>query len=218
MSKERPIIMTGESVRAILDGRKTQTRRVVKPQPTGANYWTVYYDFELRDTFYPNKCNSIPVVLHCPYGEPGDLLWVKESYATDIPGCPNGITYRADHIDPQGDGPANPIKWKSSLFMPRRASRLTVVILNVRVERIQEINENDCIAEGIEPMFDGGVLFGYRDYSEYETFTLGGGRSHEMRSAERLSYRSLWDTLNARRGHPWADNPRVWVIDFKVLP
>lgn len=86
--------------------------------------------------------------IRAPY-QPGDRLWVRETWADNIPGCPNGITYRADHIDPKGDGPANPIKWRPSIHMPKKAARIWLEVTNVRVERLQEINNADRLKEGI---------------------------------------------------------------------
>ena len=200
--KERPIIMTAESVRAILDGHKTMTRRVVKPGRT----FPMQSDWELEvlpnggiirqskdDIVFSVKSGGLSKamqdkIIRCPYGVPGDRLWVKETYALDIPGCPNGVTYHADHVDPKGDGPANPIKWKSPLFMPRKYSRITLEILSVRVERVQEMTYHDLEAEGMS-----GEL----------------GAAIEQ-------YIKLWDSLNAKRGYPWADNPWVFVIKFEA--
>ena len=158
---DRPILFNTQMVRAILDGKKTQTRRVA------------------------NRDNT----LYCPYGRPKDTLWVRETWANDIPFCPNGITYRADHQNPKGDGPANPIKWRPSIFMPRRASRIALEIIGVRLERLQEIPEPDVMQEA-PPEFwthpDGPVG----------------------------AFIKLWDSINAKRGFGWDANPLVWVINF----
>ena len=233
---ERPIIMTNESVRAILDGRKTQTRRVIKPQPIGADYWTAYN--EPPQSFYPNTYDAQPKRLACPYGVPGDRLWVKESWANNIPGCPNGLSYKADHIDPLGDGPAHPMKWKSPIFMPHWASRLTLEVISVRVERLQEISEDDAIAEGIERLFTAeqcntiaGLVgtkpedHGYNNYLWHGL--IGGGITakqadnwpYQYSSYQTAvgSYSSLWEKINAKRGYPWSSNPWVWCISFRMV-
>ena len=176
--KERPILFSSEMVRAILDGRKTQTRRIIKPQPD-------YVD-NIHKT--PNTGGK---VIKCPFGQPGERLWVRETWADNIRGCPNGITYRADHCDPKGDGPANPIKWRASIFMPRWASRITLEITNIRVQRLHDILSADAEAEG--------VLWKEKYMNPVHAFVV------------------LWDSINAKRGFEWDENPWVWVIEFKKL-
>ena len=196
--KERPIIMTSESVRAILDGRKTMTRRVITgflypeyPDHEYCFHETVDSRWEIGMISRSTGEGHFMQYSRCPYGVPGSSLWVKESWANNIPGCPNGLSYKADHIDPLGDGPAHPMKWKSPIFMPRWASRITLEVVNVRVERITDISDSDCYAEGIiSPQND---ILGEPYYS----------------------FKDLWDTINAKRGYPWASNPWVWVIEFR---
>ena len=184
MRRERPIILNSEMVRAVLEGKKTQTRRPIKPQPDAdglarlAGQW-VWNDTDARE-------------YRCPFGHPGDYLWVKETFATGIPGCPSGVTYRADHIDPNGDGPANPIKWRPSIHMPRWASRITLEIINVRVEQVQEISEDDAKAEGILMNDPDAILY-------------SGMFAH------------LWNTIYHKRGFGWDANPWIWVIHFRVV-
>lgn len=123
--KERPIIFSGAMIRALLEGRKTQTRRVVR---------TTYRIEQVK----------------CPYGKPGDRLWVRETWAGGIPGCESqgGYSYKADHIT-GNDGPFE-IKWRSPIYMPRNASRITLQVADIRVERLQSITEQDAIAEGLK--------------------------------------------------------------------
>ena len=181
---ERPIMMTSESVRAILDGRKTQTRRVMKPQP------------ELRCNFYEfggagwscSITSITPIDGHslyyaCPYGVPGDRLWVRESWTSSGMALYWKATDGADRV-------AN---WNSPIFMPRWASRLTLEVVSVRVERLTDISDSDCYAEGIiSPQND---ILGEPYYS----------------------FKDLWDSINAKRGYPWSSNPWVWVISFRVV-
>ena len=182
--KERPIIFSGPSLQAILDGRKTQTRRVCKMRDVyGHDFGT--YSADAMATLIRN---------HCPYGVPGNRLWVRETWAKHIPGCPGGIAYRADHVDPKGDGPANPITWKPSIFMPQWASRITLEVTDVRVEHVQEISEDDAKAEGT--MWQ----------SDPEPFYYSG------------MFRVLWNQINHKRGLGWNVNPWVWIIEFKKLP
>lgn len=166
--KERPIIFSGEMVRAILDGRKTQTRRAVKMRD-GAQEYSVY-DFR-RDC--------------CPYGQPGDHLWVRETWLEWTEGgCKETCMYKADD-DPraQNFGP-----WKSSLFMPRWASRITLEITKVRVERLQDISEEDAKAEGVV--------------------------CQEVKNSVE-AFKELWDSLRAKKGNGWETNPWIWVIEFE---
>lgn len=200
MMKERPILFSGPMVRAILDGRKTMTRRVMKPQPQ------VYYSptepevqrMKWRGVKYrPASCAP------CPYGQPGDRLWVRETwglvetpligaiYKTDWVQDDSGERdgwWRGDHFH-EGD-----IEWKPSIHMPRWASRITLEITDVRVERLKDITVEDAQAEGVTPL---GVE--------------GDGRRW------RAAFREPWDSINARRGYGWTANPWVWVISFKSI-
>lgn len=191
--KERPILFSGPKVRAILDGRMTQIRRVVKP-----NWWRCLDPEDAEDL--------AQAVTMCPYGAPGDRLWVQETYAVDVPGCLRGLSYRADHQDPRGDGPAHPMRWRPANHMPRGASRLTLEVTAVRVERLQDISEADAIAEGIEP-----VPGGYRNYMP-EREAQGIATSF---ASPRESFFSLWESIHG--ADSLASNPWDWVVEFKVV-
>ena len=168
---DRPILFSAPMVRAILDGSKTQTRRVIKPQPS-----------------YPNMCESSLWFTHrprCPYGQPGDRLWVRETQAKFHP-----AVYMAD----VEEGLYPSYLWTPSTHMPRAASRITLEITGVRVERVQDITEADAMAEGADPTLvdpDGG------SQPHVEGFTL------------------LWDSINAPRGFGWDTNPFVWSLEFR---
>lgn len=185
--KERPILFQGEMVRAILDGRKTQTRRVLKVQPYADGCAAVNQDYHAMISAGPDYgCRN-------PYGAPGDRLWVKETFAKlkcnqeepclDCQNCRDGRVFRADDHH-------RAMKWKPSIFMPRWASRITLEITGVRVERLQDITETDARAEGVEPYApdDGRYVLGYRE---------------------------LWEAINGPGS--WAKNPWVWVIEFRRL-
>ena len=197
--KERPIIMTTDSIRGILDGRKTMTRRVIKPQPELCGNF-----YELDKAGWSSGITSItPVYGHslyyaCPYGVPGDRLWVREAFKIEEE---NRVRYLADI-----DQPAYERGWRSSIFMPRWASRITLEVVNVRVERLQEISEEGAIAEGISPISPGynGVMWSAKIADE----TLCSRDPIDL-------YSLVWDTLNAKRGYSWSSNPWVWVIEFK---
>lgn len=197
--KERPILFSGPMVRAILAGTKTQTRRVAKAFPCLVPALKKRMDC-IKDTDgLPSRLDIAPENWDaCPYGEAGDRLWVKETFTVDVPGCEvqGGLSYRSDHMDPAGDGPARPMLWKPSIFMARTQSRITLEITNNRIERLKEITEEDCRAEGCAG--GNGSIPGYRF------------------SATPLEhYRALWETLNKERGFGWDVNPWVWVIEFK---
>jgi hypothetical protein len=192
--KERPILFSGEMVRAILDGRKTQTRRVIKPQLKvidldGGFGWYERYNYKNHEHLSIDE-----LLIMCPYGVPGDLLWVRETWCLR----PEGYGYRADN-EPAN----NPRKWGPSIYMPRQASRITLQVVGVRVERLQEIGESDAQAEGVVPLPS--------PVSSPESAWRG------LRYVPDFSM--LWNDINAARGFSWNANPWVWVVEFeKVAP
>ena len=189
--KERPILFRGPMVRAILEGRKTQTRRVVKD--TGL--YAIEERFHGKETADREKHN---LATQCKYGISGDHLWVKETHqAHPIYGSP---VYKADY---QTDN--NPVKiegwpWRPSIFMPRKSSRITLEITDVRVERLQDISEEDAMSEGV-------------DVSEYIE-CIKPPHMEPCRSAKR-AYSSLWEEINGPGS--WEANPWVWPITFKRI-
>ena len=193
---DRPILFSAPMVRAILAGSKTQTRRVVKPwEPRLMN---------LRRAV-PEDVSYLPDFTcyrsTCPYGQPGDLLWVRETWSTHacfdhLPPnkCPPSIHYWADGKVQTGKG-------RPSIHMPRWASRITLEVTGARVERLQAISDADAMAEGIVQLSDGG--FGLPDGSHYH------------HTDPRQSYFSLWEAINGP-GSVEAD-PWLWVIEFKKV-
>lgn len=210
-------------VRAILDGRKTQTRRVVKPAPLPDTDEIRYLDegwayeaiLESETANYrafvanPRRAKSF----RCPYGAPGDRLWVREAHAL-VP----MTAYRSSEgveqvINPTDEWEAcvyregwercKPGRWRPSIYMPRWASRITLEITDVRVERLQEIRALDAISEGIESVTSGGVTT-FRDY-------LAGTTDR----AARQSFETLWQSINGPES--WDANPWVWVVEFKRI-
>lgn len=188
--KERPIIFTGESVRAILECRKTQTRRVMNPQPKVVH--AIYGDASAEtERIFRDGDQRI----HCPYGKPGERLWVREkfTYWPDRKTCCYPRNYPPFEA-PEGRS------WRSPLFMPRWASRITLEITSVGVERVQDISEEDAMAEGcyVQAVADDG--------SDAEGFFTA-----------KFHFMEIWDSINAKRGFGWDKNPWVWVIEFKKI-
>ncbi|GAV24790.1 hypothetical protein ciss_07230 [Carboxydothermus islandicus] len=216
---ERPIIFSTEMVRAILEGRKTQTRRVIKPQPP--NYVDKIYGPEIYEPAIINKDGELvpgkPVYgvydewgewgVKCPYGQPGDILWVRETWIKDAA----GYHYRAN-FNPGMEETVKPtLRWRPSIHMPREASRLFLRVKNVRVERLQDISEQDAIAEGIEWTEEGPLHAHYLDKNICKT-----GAWLNFTTA-REAFASLWDSINAKNGYGWDVNPWVWVIEFELV-
>lgn len=211
---EHPILFSGEMVKAILADRKTQTRRVIKPQPVGCNYWTVHHEDGLFDAFYPSRVKAQPALLHCPYGQAGDRLWVRETWAAisktedTSPLADCNMEYRADTPDPYpGEWPADEAKgnpdapkWRPSIHMPRWASRITLEVTDVQVKRVREINNHDSWREGIPIFEDWPVEL----------------RENELSEARDM-FGHLWNSINAKRGYSWESNPWVWCISFERI-
>ena len=188
--KERPILFSGEMVRAILDGKKTQTRRVVKDLQWAESPVKVAHI---------GKRVGTPEAL-CPYGQPGDHLWCRETWGHNGSlNCP--IHYRADEPEWKNESLNPNAKWHPSIHMPRWASRILLEIVAVRVERLQEISDSDALAEGVTIREDARIA------------------AHIAGSPETpaiMEYWHLWESINGSKpGKSWQDNPWVWVIEFK---
>lgn len=195
--KERPILFSGEMVRAIIDGRKTQTRRIVKrPKRTPLDY-ILRPDLiiDAACTWWQNpKFDRVGESQKCPYGKVGDRLWVRETWAKGSHHYPQvPFVYRAD---------ASPIMllakvWKPSIHMPRIASRIILEIVNTRVERLDDISTDDIWAEGVD-CGKGNPTMGMR-----------------WENMQYISFVDLWEKINGDGS--WALNPWVWVIEFKKI-
>lgn len=203
MTRERPILFSAPMVRAILDGSKTQTRRFVNPQPS--KYLT------------GGGC--------CPYGVPGQKLWVRETWqalrVVNYPATYNGgaeqdvfeadiipkergdycVAYAAndeEELHPEDRG----FTWRPSIFMPRWASRITLEVTDVRVQRVQDISEEDARAEGCEAY--GGICSSPMEAPEHDGRTVV------------EDFQDLWDSINGKKpGRSWDDNPWVWALSFR---
>lgn len=153
MAIDRPIIMSGDSVRAILRGIKTATRRVIKPQPpAGGNIdWFSRMSNGRIGMWRLNDANGDMLqAIHCPYGEVGHLLWVRETWAEQYWGDERIVSFRADNPD-DGD-----TAWRSALFMPQRLSRIRLKVIGVRIQRLHSITDDDLVAEG-SPVYGAGA-------------------------------------------------------------
>lgn len=197
MNRMKPILFSTERVNAILDGRKTQTRRVIKPQPSSGIRKSVFVKSGLEDG-HGREIKS--------RYQPGDILWVRETWAEVSSGI---IEYKATYKEPytgsaEIDHIGNKIKWRPSIFMPREAARIFLKVTNVRVERVQDITEEDAKAEGCITFME----------------KIGDGKSKDVLEFDltaRDAFVELWNNINAKRGYSWDTNPWVWVYEFERI-
>jgi len=259
--KEHPIIFSGDMVKAIREGRKTQTRRVVMPATSivgvGRVDWSRFcWDgsetFDFGDARYSTESEYVPdelkgqligvqnaplpwvdhscgdhyQYLHVPYRyadnatifriypkwDVGDRLWVRETFYDDCGlreregfKVDDYLHYRADgEVWEQFECPCKPFRWTPSIHMPRWASRIDREITGIRAERLQDISEEDAKAEGVHALY------------KTAPHTFGAGYIQDGKGYRR-GFQALWDTINAKRGYPFDDNPWVWVIEFAPL-
>lgn len=237
---ERPILFSGPMVRAILDGTKTQTRRVMKPQPERCPV-----DYPRPGHWWPSRNHQS--MLHvedelqnlsggwsglaasaCPYGEDRDRLWVRECFAawwTTATGTRSHVMgYRADINDPDWDGfgADDPwwldAKWEPSIHMPRAFSRITLEITDVRVQRLHDISHDDILAEGIRvpTTEDGHALIDVSTKDGPAAF-LDRETIRDPKAILRAHWAALWCSINGRAS--WDANPWVWALTFqRVMP
>jgi hypothetical protein len=208
--KEHPILFSGPMVRAILEGRKTQTRRVMKPQPdeskmrwTGS-HWEMYLGYPIG--------HDVPI---SPYGQTGDLLWVREMAKLRACGpgsCEFDLAYPADEsvkaFCDTDYGPYKMTSYTPSIHMPRWASRLILRITDVRVQRLQDITEADAKAEGLDEWIPCVVWTGLAGIKIRDASRNATCREHFI---------FAWSSINAKRGYSWESNPWVWAITFEVI-
>lgn len=205
--KERPILFSAPMVRALLAGTKTQTRRVVKPKmpleqhaairPNGTEFLVEYWPKQERTMGNFGRCERIV----CPYGQPGDRLWVRESWArTTVLGRPLTVYREGDNTTDYG-GP-----WKPGIHMFRRDSRITLEVTGVRVERLQDIAEADAKAEGA-PSIKYNKAYSI-------PFRMMAGGAFPMES-HIYGYQNVWVDVHGGNADSWHSNPWVWVVEFK---
>ncbi|HCM3125226.1 ASCH domain-containing protein [Klebsiella aerogenes] len=213
--KERGMIFNADMVRAILDGRKTQTRRIMKPQPEpcprGGHWWpsNVFKTMlHVEDEMQNGKGGWGGLVGDaCPFGDVGDRIWVRETWAEAGASAPDLKLYRAnypEHVPSiyENVPPAEEIRWTPSIHMPRWASRITLEITDVRIERLNAISEEDATAEGVPPA--GSLLPDYPG-----TFLTPKGDF----ATAKVAFQHLWESIFGDES--WKANPWVWVIEFK---
>lgn len=224
---EHPILFSTEMVKAILEGRKTMTRRVVKNIENGSRYLNEYpaheamnmYPFIEPSEFQKPDNNKIASVVSCPYGKPGDLLWVRETWTGDIfSGSANAFVYKATSPNHRNCQERKLSIWKPSIHMPKAAARIWLQVEEVRVERLQDISEEDAKAEGVKIHSRGNFYLDYVAEAFNTTQFI-----YRLPSAKQ-SFKTLWELINERRknfiekhGITWIDNPWVWVVKYKVL-
>ena len=221
---EKPIIFSTPMVQAILEGRKTQTRRVIKPQPTlnfaGRWVWPLP-----KSKIHKGCCTKVYTASRewweyllpeqFPY-QPGDLLWVRETWLK----ADDGYHYKADIKAPKACG----YKWRPSIHMPKEAARIWLEVTNVKNEWLQDITEEDAKAEGV-PSHDDYPI--YRCFcSTCEGYGLIGAVGDNLGFMEiecincnthRKRFLNYWDFLYAKNGLGREINPRMWVIEFKMV-
>jgi len=197
----KPILFSTQMVKAILEGRKTQTRRIIKPQPPETVMNPVHLANDVLSpsgySFISDEFGEIPI--KSKY-KTEDILWVRETWVwegetkyTDIQQI-GWFFYKADFNEGEG-----PTKWKPSIFMPKEAARIFLEVTNVRVEKVQDISEEDAMSEGIN----------LPNYAEQAIKDVKYPEPSEI-------FMELWDSINGKK-YPWSSNPWVFVYEFKKI-
>lgn len=211
--KEIPILFSTEMVQAILEGRKTMTRRIVKPQIRNGvtlQFHPDGYCLQRSDITGFFDTNHIK----CKYGQPGDVFWVRETWCLTQPKDPEtyyfgykcGIQPYSSFAASEKFDFSSPDKWHPSIHMPKEAARIWLQVEEIRVERLQDITEEDAIAEGVEKVGD-----------RFKNYYQPGKTVKQVVGflQAKISFKSLWNEINGEES--WDSNPWVWVVKFKVL-
>lgn len=217
--RERPILISGPLIAPTMEGRKRNTRRTrgledinMFPDEWEFDRWQDGYPDGRRRAVFFDRAD--PVGIKCPYGDPGDRLWVRETWQVwtefddtrprDLPAIAR------THVNYPADGNVWDSRRRPSIHMPRRASRITLELTDVRVERVQEISEADAKAEGVKRMAepedctnDDAAENAANGYFPPRSYTGG--------------FRATWDALNKARGYGWDVNPYVWCLSFRMV-
>lgn len=216
----KPILFNTEMVQAILAGRKTQTRRVIKADfpenstfigcretlgKSGVGFYWCDGTTGPTQGFFPGLFEDL-----YPKYEIDHILWVKETFYEPLFEGLNGAYYYKADLEKQGWK----FKWKPSLLMPKEAARIFLKVTNVRCERLNDISEEDAIAEGCKSVkhYHSGKLI-YKDFLYY---TKNPRSENGFVNTAKISFETLWDSINAKK-HPWESNPWVWVYDFERI-
>ncbi len=242
---EHPILFSTPMVKAILDGRKTMTRRVLKI-PKWAVPYEEYFETDGKTATAICEKTGCQADIQCPYGKPGDILWVRETWWK----YGGEYLYRADGDEeisacstPTGGYPSEcrnypgcegctrtnwKIPWKPSIHMPKAACRIKLKITNIRVERLQDISTEDICNEGIwvepPPIVKTGAQFPSdfenRTETQKDEWFETTARATYIGQCDHIAalhreWENLWDSLNANRGYGWDKNPWVWVVEFE---
>jgi hypothetical protein len=215
--KEIPVLFSTIMVQANMEDRKDMTRRLVKfrnrkwrlsyeanePGRTDLDAFGVLNEHGNLIEIEEGQPGTLKELGLCPYGQPGDILWVRETFLTRTPrGDMGKFGYKADFKHSW----KGPLKWKPSIFMPKEAARIWLQVTDVRIERLHDITEEDAIAEGIEKRLGSTseTRFDYKHYI-YGTYDV----------SAQVSFRTLWEAVNDPDS--WVANPWVWVVKYKIL-
>jgi len=229
---DKPILFNADMVKALLDGRKTQTRRIIKDHKiiriSNRREFAIAgpHQLSMKETpgiFYVVLEDSSLVGLPCSHGQPGDLLWVRETtidveshgYAGPIYVASDAgvaaLSFGLGFEDDYTEAEPYDIKQRPSIFMYRWMSRLTLKITDIRIERVQDITDEDAEKEGI---FNAD---GLHLYNCGNTVFHADQECHCGENYPYEEFHKLWDSINKKRGYGWDVNPWVWVIEFKVI-
>lgn len=216
--KERPILFSTEMVQAIMAGRKTQTRRVVKPQPEPVKDAPGRWKFLMKKNGRMQAGSNVEtkdlnskffgILEFCPYGQPGDVLWVRETFCRLSPEhiITTPFVYKAnadeesEEVRKEYINNGHAYRWKPSIHMPKKAARIWLRVKEVRVERIKQISEKDCQAEGAP-------------------LTPWEGINGDSGECYKYGFINIWNSIHGTgwTKYAWNSNPWVWVVEFEVL-
>ncbi|WP_418181256.1 hypothetical protein ACNSOL_12170 (plasmid) [Aliarcobacter lanthieri] len=215
LQKAKPIIFNTKMVKAILDGRKKQVRRVVGDVGI-SEYFNVYTTHRKKGKHVQQAvfmCVGQPIYINYKY-EIGDILWVRETFAENF-GIQKRVVYKAEF---NNDAPLS-IKWKPSIHMPKKYARIFLKVTNVRIERLQDISDEDCISEGIISEQSGSdsyvTYYGKPDWENHTNVFTDSTRDGELISLEKLAFKTLWNSTE--KGYKWEDNSYVFVYEFERI-
>lgn len=203
----KPIIFSTPMVQAILRGEKTQTRRIINPQPTAELFSAIiggYDNIPRMARFWTKREPNNPLIedIKLKYSV-GDILWVRETWHPKRHSFPIGLPFEYKATAKEDGNPTDE-PWKPSIFMPKEACRIFLKLKSIRIERLNDISENDSLQEGIQPFTKDNNLFKHG---------LDGWEWQSMTKYAKEAYKILWQKINGEKS--WAENPFVWVYEFE---